>query len=224
MNRAAIAGVIGIVMAGAGAWWLSRGEPSPPPVAGLDKPLPVAGLDEPLPMDVNVELRWVVEETGAEDVWKVTKRETSPEDRATGPSLPEPDPNAGNHEPDESARALYAMGLESWKRGEIREAMTQLRDAIEVDPDDPLPRTQYGRLQVLAMQYNEALPHLERAASLRPDDPQVWLDLATLYEKALILDRSWEARRRAEDLVGDGLIYQDETSGFWLVEGTSIQP
>ncbi len=233
MNRAAIAGVIGIVMAGAGAWWLSRGEPSPPPVAGLDKPLPVAGLeksprvaelDEPLPMDETVELRWVDEETGAEDVWKVTKRETSPEDRATGPSLPKPDPNAGNHEPDESARTLYAMGLESWKRGEIREAMTQLRDAIEADPDDPLPRTQYGRLQVLAMEYNEALPHLERAASLRPDDPQVWLDLATLYEKALILDRSWEAHSRAEELVGDGLIYQDETSGFWLVEGTSIQP
>ena len=224
MNRAAIAGVIGIVMAGAGAWWLSRGEPSPPPVAGLDKPLPVAGLDKPLPMDETVELRWVDEETGAEDVWKVTKRETSPEDRATGPSLPEPDPDAGNHEPDESARTLYAMGLESWKRGEIRDAMSQLRDALETDPDDALLRTQYGRLQVLAMEYNEALPHLERAASLRPDDPQVWLDLATLYEKALILDRSWEAHRRAEELVGDGLIYQDQLSGFWLVEGTSIHP
>ena len=224
MNRAAIAGVIGIVMAGAGAWWLSRGEPSPPSVAELDEPLPVAGLEKPLPMDETVELRWLDEETGAEDVWKVTKRETSPEDRATGPSLPEPDLNAGNHEPDESARTLYVMGLESWKRGEIREAMTQLRDAIEADPDDPLPRTQYGRLQMLAMEYNEALPHLERAASLRPDDPQVWLDLATLYEKALILDRSWEARRRAEELVGDGQIYQEDTGGFWVVEGTSIFP
>ncbi len=224
MNRAAIAGVIGIVMAGAGAWWLSRGEPSPPSVAGLEKSPPAVGLDEPLPMDETVELRWVDEETGAEDVWKVTKRETSPEDRATGPSLPEPDPDAGNHEPDESARTLYAMGLESWKRGEIRDAMSQLRDAIEVDPDDPLPRTQYGRLQVLAMEYNEALPHLERAAALRPDDPQVWLDLTTLYEKALILDRSWEARRRAEELVGDRPIYQDELSGFYMVEGTIIHP
>ena len=215
MNRAATAGVIGIVMAGAGAWWLLRGEPSP---------LPVAGLEKPLPMDETVELRWTDEETGEEDVWKVTKRATAPEDRASGPVLPEPDPNAGNHEPDESARTLLAMGLESWKRGEIRDAMAQLRDAIEVDPDDPLPRTQYGRLKVLVMDYREALPHLERAAALQPSDPQVWLDLATLYEKALVLDRSWEAHRRAEELVGDAAIVQDEISGFWLIEGTSVYP
>ena len=44
--------------------------------------------------------------------------------------------------------------------------MEQLREAIELDPDDPLPRTQYGRLKVLATEYNEALPHLERAAAL----------------------------------------------------------
>ncbi len=228
MKKTAIAGVIAIGMAVSGAWWITRGETSPaaaPPVAdGAPRSTRVVGLEQPLPSDATVELRWTDEETGEEDVWKVTKRETSPEDWPTRPALPEPDPNAGNHEPDESSRTLYAMGLESWKRGEIREAMSQLRDAIDADPDDPLARTQYGRLQVLAMEYSEALPHLERAASLRPDDPQVWLDLATLYEKALILDRSWEAHRRAEELVGDGPIYQDELSGFWLVEGTSIHP
>jgi tetratricopeptide (TPR) repeat protein len=211
----AIVGVSGLVIAGAGAWWLLQGEPSPPRVVGLEKPLP---------FDETVELRWTDEETGEEDVWKVTKRETAPEDRLPGPVLPEPDPDAGNHEPNESARTLLAMGLESWKRGDILEAMAQLRDAIEVDPDDPLPRTQYGRLKVLAMEYSEALPHLERAAALQPSDPQVWLDLATLYEKALLLDQGWGARRRAEELVGDGSIYQDELSGFWLIEGTSIHP
>ncbi len=214
MNRAAIAGVTGLVMAGAGAWWLLRGEPSPLP----------AGLEKPLPMNETVELRWTDEETGEEEVWRVTKRAAAPEDRALGPVLPEPDPNAGNHEPDESARTLLAMGLESWKRGEILEAMAQLRDAIEVDPDDPLPRTQYGRMKMLAMEYREALPHLERAAALQPSDPQAWLDLATLYEKALLLNQGWEARRRAEELVDGGEIYQDELSGFWLIEGTSIHP
>jgi adenylate cyclase len=208
----------------ASAWWLSRGEPLPPSVAEPEKPPSVAGLEKPLPMDETVELRWTDEETGAEDVWKVTKRETDPEDRAPRSALPEPDSNAGNHVPDESARTLHAMGLESWKRGEIVEAMEQLREAIEVDPDDPLPRTQYGRLKLLAMDYSEALPHLERAAALQPSDPQVWLDLATLYQKALVLERSWEAHRRAEELVGDGAIVQDETSGFWLIEGTSIYP
>lgn len=219
-------GVAALALAGAGGWWLLREEPEPLPVT-REAPAPqerAIGLEKPLPMNETVELRWIDEQTGEEDVWKVTKREITPEDRAAAGALPEPDPDAGDHVPDESARALHAMGLESWKRGEIREAMEQLAEAIEADPDDPLPRTPYGRLQLLAMAYSEAQTHLERAAELNPDDPQVWLDLATLYEKTRVMDRAWAAHRRAEELVGDGAIYQDEVSGFWVVEGTNIYP
>jgi Flp pilus assembly protein TadD len=74
------------------------------------------------------------------------------------------------------------------------------------------------------MAYGDALPHLERAAELRPDDPQVWLDLATYYERKLIFEQSWEARRRAESLAAGRSISQDERSGFWVVEGESIYP
>jgi len=225
VKKIAIVGVTTLVLAGAGAGWLLRKEPPPPPPVAEKTPQePAVGLEKPLPMNETVELRWIDEETGDEDVWKVTKGETSPEGRAAAAVLPEPDPGAGNHVPDESARALHAMGLESWRRGEIREAMGQLAEAIEADPTDPLPRTQYGRLQVLAMAYGEARPHLERAAALNPDDPQVWLDLATLYEKTQVMDRAWAAHRRAEELVGDGEIYQEEASGFWVAEGTRIYP
>jgi tetratricopeptide (TPR) repeat protein len=164
-------GVAALALAGAGAWWLLREEPEPPPPVAEKAPAPqerVVGLEKPLPVNATVELRWIDEETGEEDVWEVTKRETSPEERAAAAALPEPDPDTGDHVPDESARALHAMGLESWKRGEIREAMGQLAEAIDADPDDPLPRTQYGRLQLLAMAYGEARPHLERAAELNP--------------------------------------------------------
>jgi tetratricopeptide (TPR) repeat protein len=227
VNRIAMAGVAAVALAGVASWLLLREAPvATPPLSEQDAPpqVRVMGLEEPLPMNEAVDVRWIDQETGEEDVWKVTKRQTSPEDRGAGAALPEPDPNAGHHVPDESARALHAMGLESWKRGEIREAMGQLAEAIEADPDDPLPRTQYGRLQLLAMDYQEALPHLERAAALDPDDPQVWLDLATIYEKTHIMDRAWAAHRRAEELAGDRELYQEEVSGFWVVEGTSIYP
>jgi tetratricopeptide (TPR) repeat protein len=220
-------GVAALALAGAGVWWLLREELAPPPTVVEKKPAArehVVGLEQPLPTNETVELRWADDETGEEDVWKVTKREGTPEDRGAAAALPDPDPDAGDHEPDESARALHAMGLESWKRGEIREAMGQLAEAVEVDPDDPLLRTQYGRLQLLAADHREAQQHLERAAELNPDDPQVWLDLATLYEKTQATKRAWAAHRRAEELVGDGSIYQDEASGFWVVEGTSIYP
>jgi tetratricopeptide (TPR) repeat protein len=222
VKRAAIVGAAALVAGLAAAvWWWTLRDPVGPREAAAPADPPAAGT---LPYDETVDRHWVDEETGAADVWKLTKKDTAAEDRAVGPALPEPDPDAGDHVPDESARALTSMGLESWKRGEVVDAMAQLGKAIEVDPDDPLPRTHYGRLQILAMEYTQALPHLERAAALQPDDPQVWLDLATLYEKARILDRAWEAHRRAEELAGEADIYQDETTGFWIVPGTSIFP
>ena len=179
-------------------------------------------LGRPLPMDEKVRLRFVDEDTGEEEVWTVRKRESTPEEWAP-PPLPEPDPDAADHRPDESARALNGMGLEAWKRGEISEAMELFEQAIEMDPDDPLPRTQYGRLLILAMAYRDALPHLERAAELTPEDPQVWLDLASLHEKNLQLDRSWAAQRRAKELAGGREIRQQEM-GFWVIGETSIYP
>lgn len=215
MRRFTIVGCLALVGLAGTLWWMLHEE-----ISG--QPRLVAPGDE-LPMNESVRMRWVDEETGQDEVWTVTKRDTSPEDRLPRP-LPEPDPAANDHRTDESARALYAMGLESWKRGEIREAMTQFEESIELDPDDALPRTQYGRLLVLAMSYNDALPQLERAAELSPDDPQVWLDLATLHQKKLAFQSTWEARQRAEALIDGGEISQDPRTGFWVVEGTSILP
>jgi len=197
-----------------GAFWLLRSESKREPR--------IVELGEPLPLDETVRLRWVEGEANEEEVWTVTKRETSPEEHSVRP-LPTPDPDAASHQPDESARALHGMALESWRSGQIPQAMEQFEQAIELDPDDPLPRTHYGRLLVLAMSYRDALPHLERAAELTPGDPQVWLDLATLHEKSLVLDRSWAARRRAEELA-DGREIRRQEMGFWVVDGTSIYP
>ena len=69
----------------------------------------------------------------------------------------------------------------------------------------------------------EALPHLERAAQLRPDDPQVWLDLQSLYERGQRLDGALEARRRAEALAGGRAIVQNE-QGLYVLEGSASVP
>jgi tetratricopeptide (TPR) repeat protein len=213
LRRIAIA-TFAVAAVGLAVFLLAPGEPKEPRVV-------VPG--QPLPMDETVQMHFIDDETGEDEMWTVSKRETSPEDRQPRP-LPEPDPEAGEREPVESARVLQGLGLEAWKRGEIPEAMSLLQQAIEADPDDPHSRTQYGRLTLLAMAYSESLPHLERAAELTPDDPQVWLDLATYYEKKLIHERSWQALRRAEELAGGRSFSREERSGFWLIEGESIFP
>jgi len=225
VKKLAITAAAAIALAVAGAWRLSREDPAPP--AAEAEPVReerAIGLEAPLPLDETVELRWVDEASGAGDAWQVTKREVAPGDLEAGTSLPEPDPDAGDHMPDESARTLHAMGLESWKRGEIRAAIAQLRQAVETDPEDPEIQTHYGRLQLLAMDYAEAEPHLERAVALSPDDPQVWLDLASLYQKGGDVLRAAQARARAAELAGDRPIRQDERSGLLVVDGVNIYP
>jgi tetratricopeptide (TPR) repeat protein len=106
--------------------------------------------------------------------------------------------------PDESARALDGAALEDWKHGNLTDALAGFDRAIAADPDDRVPRSHAGRLLSLMTDYAQALPHLERAAQLAPEDPQVWLDLASLYERSQRLDASFEARARAEALAGAG--------------------
>ncbi len=213
MSRRALAGVAGAALCAIAALvWLAQ--PRGPQVVGEG---------EALPFDEKVEMRFVDEETGETETWKLEKKVTTREEVVGDASLPEPDPAAPAHEPDESARTLDAIALEAWKGGDIEQAMQRFEEAIAADPDDRVPRSHYGRLLTLATDYERARPHLERAAELAPDDPQVWLDLLTLYERSLRLELAFEARARAEALAGGREIRQDPM-GYYEVEGSPSFP
>ena len=72
MRQIAIA--VALALALLSAWWLSRSEPAPEPR--------VVEPGEPLPMDEAVQLRWVDEETGEEEVWTSSSRAWAPWVRA----------------------------------------------------------------------------------------------------------------------------------------------
>jgi tetratricopeptide (TPR) repeat protein len=206
-------GLLSLVLLAGGAWWLAA--PRPPRVVEERGALP---FDEP------IERRFTDEETGETEVWKLEKKTTTREE-ALGPArkLPEPDPDGKDHAPNESARALDGLALEAWKQSDIPKALGLLEQAIATDPDDRVPRSHLGRLLTLASDHAAALPQLERAAALAPEDPQVWLDLQSLYERSQMLDLSWEARARAEALAGGRTITQDEL-GLYQIEGSSWLP
>ncbi len=160
---------------------------------------------------------------GKPEVWTISKREIALEDlpdqvlprRAPRDSAPGPHTD--------SARALDARALESWKRGDVRGAVDLIEAAVDADPDDWVPRSDYGRLLLLMADYEQAWTHLERASELKDDSPRVWIDLISFYERNLLFERAGYARRRAEQLTDGQAIVRDET-GLWRLENDSIFP
>ena len=122
-----------------------------------------------------------------------------------------------------SARLLNAKALSAWKHGDILAALDYFEAAVASDPEDWLPRADYGRLLVLMTNYDEAGPHLTRAAALDPENPRIWLDLFSYYQRTLELDRAQEARKRVHELSGGDTIKQ-HSSGLWTFEADSIFP
>ncbi len=214
MSRRALASIAALSLAAlAGVvWWF--GTPRGPRVVEEGTPLP---FDQP------VEMRFHDEETGETETWKLEKKTTTREEALGSVPLPEPDPAGKDHTPDESARALDGLALEAWKQSDIQQALQLFEQAVAADPDDRVPRSHYGRLLTLMTDYDAARPHLERAAALAPEDPQVWLDLQSFYERTQQLDQSWKARERAEALAGGRAITQDEM-GLYQVEGAASFP
>ena len=176
---------------------------------------------EPVPDGATVDLQFEGE------TWTLSKRETTREESLRGPDrerrLPEPSPPAPDRSVGESARTLDSMARGAWLGGDPAEALSLFEKAVEADPDDWMPRAHLGRLLTLVQEHSDAREHLERAASLSPEDPQRWLDLQTLYERSLDLDLAIEARRRAEELAGGRPIEKD-WAGFWTVEGADPVP
>jgi predicted Zn-dependent protease len=182
----------------------------------------IPSAEVPVPMGETVE-RALPDAEGKAEVWRISRREIALEDLPDQvlPGRAPRDSATGPHT--DSARALDARALESWKHGDVRGALDLFEAAIAADPDDWVPRSDYGRLLLLMADYEQAWTQLERASELEPDSPRVWIDLISFYERNLLFERAGYARRRAEQLTGGQAIVQDET-GLWRLDGESIFP
>ncbi len=183
----------------------------------------IPSVDVPVPMGETVQ-RVLTDAEGNPDVWTISRKTMAKED-LPDQVLPRPAPRDSAPGPHtDSARALTARALEAWKSGDMLETLELFAAAVEADPDDAIPRSEYGRLLLLMAVYDQALPQLERAAELTPDDPRVWVDLLSYYDKNILLERSNYARQRALELAGERELVLDERTGLWRLEDDSIFP
>jgi tetratricopeptide (TPR) repeat protein len=178
----------------------------------------------PVPLG-KTEQRTLVDDEGNARVWTLRKREVARED-LPNEVLPAPDLGAAAAPAaagTESARALDSDAVASWKRGDIANALELFEAAVQADPNHARSRSDYGRLLTLMGVYAKALPHLERAAELDPENPRVWVDLLSYYERNTLLERALYARQRAERRAAGRTLVRDP-SGLWVLEGESIIP
>jgi tetratricopeptide (TPR) repeat protein len=198
-----------LFIVGGAAFWLLR-----------DRTPPSAEL--PVAIGETVQ-RVLPDSEGKPQVWTITKQEIAMEDLPDR-VLPQPAPRESAPGPHtDSARALDARALEAWRQGELEEALALFASAVEADPDDAVPRSNYGRLLLLMTANEQALGQLERAAELTPDDPRVWVDLLSYYERNILLERAAYARERARELLGPRGLVRDPT-GLWTIDGESVFP
>jgi predicted Zn-dependent protease len=188
-------------------------EPAPEPTGESELAL------EPVPLGKTVEQE-LPGYDGKPETWTLSKQEV---EREKLPEMVLPQPQPRRAPPDDSARALEAQALETWKQGDLEGALAMFDAALEADPDDPQVLGRYGRLLALMTDYERAYPLLERAAQVKPEDPQVWLDLLSFYEKNVLLERAGYAREKAQALAGGVPITQDE-NGFYFLEGNRLFP
>jgi len=178
----------------------------------FDRP---ATLNEPQPVAMGeTEVQQIRDEDGKLENWTYTKKKLPEISQSEEPRAAAPPPTGAATIPNQQA-------LNAWSTGDIRGAMNLFEEAIAADSNDPAPHSNYGRRLTAMVAYDEALPLLLRASELSPDDPQVWLDLLTLYEKSLQFQRANAARQRAQELAGDRAMVRNDY-GAWLLEGNSL--
>lgn len=85
---------------------------------------------------------------------------------------------------DNSLAMYYAnRGTIQATKGDMDEAITQFRKALEINPNDVLALFNLGRALFDRNEYMEAMPLFERLVDVTPDDPLAWFQLAKVYEK-----------------------------------------
>jgi Flp pilus assembly protein TadD len=190
-------------------------KPAPPPA-------PAVGA-KPVPLGKTV-TQYLPGPDGKPRKWKLTKK-IVPHEKLPDEVLPQPAPRATPPGPQtEAARTLNTEALDAWRNGNLEQSLDLFKQAVAADPDDPIPRSDYGRLLTLMTDYQAAYPQLKRAAELAPSDPQVWVDLLNLYERDTLLERAYYARKKVEALAGGRPLVRDEQTGFWVLQGGKVFP
>jgi Tfp pilus assembly protein PilF len=104
----------------------------------------------------------------------------------------------------EQARLHYQLGRNSFERNDYISALRELRQSVEIEPNDPDAQYWLGTTYLILEHYSEAETHLKNAIKLRKDYTDAYNTLGTVYIKTGRFD---EAIAQFDLCLGD-ILYQ----------------
>jgi tetratricopeptide (TPR) repeat protein len=87
------------------------------------------------------------------------------------------------------AKALNNEGNKLLESGQVQEALGRLREAVTLDPDDPISQYNYGVALLLANNADQAIEHFRATLRLKAEQPNAYYYLG----RALMLKMAWPA-------------------------------
>jgi len=102
------------------------------------------------------------------------------------------------------AKAFKDLGSAMVRQDNPRGGLARLLEAVKLDPDDPDLHQQIALVYRNLGKYRLSREHFERSLALRPQSPEVWNNLGTLY----LLEGKWDKAIKWFQKAADDVTYQ----------------
>ena len=96
------------------------------------------------------------------------------------------------------AQRLSNRGADYLRSGEVHNAVSTLRRAYELLPDDVPTAINLGGAYIMQKQFAKAIPILEKAVEQEPENEMIWINLGAAYLGNPVLARDGEQRKAIE--------------------------
>ena len=92
---------------------------------------------------------------------------------------------------------LYEEGVALRDAGDKPAAVEKLKEAVAIDPDDPLTHGLLAKLCADVGMFDDAIQHAERVVALEPDDAFSYTALSVIYQRCGKIPEAEDAKAKA---------------------------
>jgi tetratricopeptide (TPR) repeat protein len=192
--------IVGVVLVGAGFFFLTRPTPGPPmPTKSVETVIVEKEVEIVVRETVEVEKEVIKTVEVVQEVEVVVAPTRKP---APKPTLRPPEPAKPTRTDDQSAGAYYSRGLAYAKGGDWGKAIANYTKTIELKPDYGPVYFSRGYCYLQLKDYDKAIANIKKAIDLGVSDKQNAIETLAVayYSRGFAYDKQGEYERAIDDL------------------------